>query len=122
MPHDPFALRQELLALLGRIVGTEPLPPDLQRKALAIFAGLLQEPDVAAPSAMADARAAIGADSAGTTPTAAVTAVTNRRLIYVHGICRHVRGFSDAWWQALHRFVPNTFGCQMDTSFRLGGS
>jgi hypothetical protein len=112
MPNDPFALRQELLALLGRIVGTEPLPPDLQRKALAIFAGLLQEPDVAAPSAMADARAAIGADSAGTTPiaAAAVTAVTNRRLIYVHGICRHVRGFSDAWWNALHRFVPNTFG------------
>jgi len=37
MPHDPRAIRQELLALLGTIVGTELVPPDLQRQALAIL-------------------------------------------------------------------------------------
>src|SRR5262245_29370518 len=98
MPHGPCASRQELLALLGRIVGTEPLPSDLQRQALAIFAEILQAPDVTTPGAPTDARVAMGVDSGGTLPTAADTAVASRRLIYVHGICRHVQGFSDAWW------------------------
>src|SRR4029450_9809926 len=110
MPQGPSAIRQELFALLGRIVGTEPLPPDLQRQALAIFAELLQAPDVPTPGALTDATGAIGVDSGGTPPTAAGTAVASRRLIYVHGICRHVQGFSDAWWTALHPFVPVTFG------------
>ena len=101
MPQDPSAIRQELLALLGRIVGTEPLPSDLQRQALAIFAELLHAPDVATSDVPADARAAPEADSAPPRPTAVATAVANRRLVYVHGICRHVRGFSDTWWQAL---------------------
>ena len=119
MPNGPFVILQELLALLGRIVGTEPLPTDLQRKALAIFAELLQDPDVITPGTPTDARVAIGTDSGGTPPTAAGTAVASRRLIYVHGICRHVRGFSDAWWTALHPFVPNTFGEGVQGQTRL---
>ena len=110
MPNGPFATRQELLALLGRIVGPEPLPPDLQRQALAIFAELLQAPDVTTPGTLTDATVAIEVDSGGTPPPAAGMAGASRRLIYVHGICRHVQGFSDAWWTALHPFVPITFG------------
>src|SRR5215475_3314268 len=106
MPNRPCANRQELLVLLGRIVGTEPLLTDLQRQALTIFAELLQAPDVPTPVALTDARAALGPESGGTPPTAAGTAIGSRWLIYVHGICRHVRGFSDAWWKALHSFVP----------------
>jgi hypothetical protein len=37
-----------------------------------------------------------------------------RCLVYVHGICRHVAGYSDGWWQALHPFTtafgPGTLG------------
>jgi hypothetical protein len=28
-----------------------------------------------------------------------------RYLVYVHGICRHVAGYSDGWWDALHPFT-----------------
>ena len=69
MPQGPSAIRQELFALLGRIVGTEPLPSDLQRQALAIFAEILQAPDVATPDVPADARAARKTDSASPPPT-----------------------------------------------------
>lgn len=27
---------------------------------------------------------------------------TTRRIVYVHGICKHEAGFSDPWWNALH--------------------
>jgi hypothetical protein len=36
-------------------------------------------------------------------------AVGERFLVYVHGICRHDAGYSDAWWDALHPFT-STFG------------
>ena len=36
-------------------------------------------------------------------------AVGERFLVYVHGICRHEAGYSDAWWDALHPFT-STFG------------
>ena len=119
MPPGLGATRQELLALLGRIVGTEPLPTDLQRQALTIFAELLQAPDVPTPGALPDALVALGPDSGRTPPIAVGTAVAGRRLIYVHGICRHVRGFSDAWWEALHPFVPTTFGAGVWGQTRL---
>jgi hypothetical protein len=38
-------MRSRINGVVG-IVGPEPLPPDLQRQALAIFAELLQAPDV----------------------------------------------------------------------------
>lgn len=28
-----------------------------------------------------------------------------RRLVYVHGICKHVPGYSDPWWAALHPYT-----------------
>ena len=30
-----------------------------------------------------------------------------RFLVYVHGICKHVKGFSDPWWSALSPFAPS---------------
>jgi hypothetical protein len=38
---------------------------------------------------------------------AAETAVPPRHLVYIHGICRHVAGYSDPWWAALKPFVPD---------------
>ena len=32
-------------------------------------------------------------------------AAANRAIVYVHGICKHVAGFSDDWWSALHPFT-----------------
>lgn len=32
-----------------------------------------------------------------------------RFLVYVHGICKHLAGYSDTWWNALHPFT-NEFG------------
>jgi hypothetical protein len=39
--------------------------------------------------------------------------------VYVHGICRHVRGFSNPWWAALHPFVPTAFGAGVLDQTRL---
>ena len=36
---------------------------------------------------------------------AVAAAVASRRLVYVHGICRHDAGFSNGWWNALQPFV-----------------
>ena len=99
-------VRQEMISLLGRIVGDKPLPADLQRIALGMLAELAQS-DSSAPTVMPRASALSAA--LATTPMD-VGAVATRRLIYVHGICRHTAQFSDPWWQALHPFVPNAFG------------
>lgn len=32
-------------------------------------------------------------------------AAASRAIVYVHGICKHVAGFSDDWWSALHPFT-----------------
>jgi metacaspase-1 len=103
--HEP-AGRYEMISLLGRIVGEGPLAEDVQRQALEMFATILNGPgEVAAvPSALARRAAAPGP----ATTTAAEAA--NRRLVYVHGICRHAAGFSDPWWAALRPFTPAAFG------------
>ncbi len=44
MPSDSTMLRQEMIALLGRIVGEGPLAPELQSQALGMFATILQQP------------------------------------------------------------------------------
>ena len=36
--------------------------------------------------------------------------VGDRYLVYVHGISQHLRGYSNGWWNALKRFVGQTFG------------
>lgn len=41
--------------------------------------------------------------------SARVAAPAGRHLVYVHGICRHVAGYSDGWWDALHPYT-NAFG------------
>lgn len=30
-----------------------------------------------------------------------------RQIVYVHGICRHDRGYSDGWWRSLDPFAPS---------------
>jgi hypothetical protein len=49
--------------------------------------------------------------AAGAAPDWRGTAVAAgaRYLVYVHGICRHVAGYSDGWWAALHPFT-SVFG------------
>ncbi len=32
---------------------------------------------------------------------------TEKHVVYVHGICEHTTGFSDAWWAALRTFTPS---------------
>ncbi len=43
----------------------------------------------------------VGAAAAG------LNAISNRYVIYVHGICKHERGYSDSWWAAMKPFVPS---------------
>jgi hypothetical protein len=31
----------------------------------------------------------------------------NTHIIYVHGICKHAAGFSDAWWASLKQYLPD---------------
>lgn len=111
MSNELPDVRQELIALIGRIVGPGPLPPDLQRTLLELVKALMPAPGeqgmvpsvspggpmAAAPSMLA------GVATAG-------AAVAGRKLIYVHGICRHTAGFSNPWWDSLHPFEPTTFG------------
>lgn len=105
------SLRREIVDLLNRIVGDKPLPDDLRPGVLALVQRLA-EPVVdaaglAAPNPVARA-AALGAAGG----VAAAAAVATRRLIYMHGICRHDAGFSNGWWDALRPFV---------TAFGTGG-
>jgi hypothetical protein len=109
MPNDSASLRQEMIALLGRIVGDKPLPPDLQRTALELFAQLVPAGDSAATLPGAGGAAALAGPQPAT-GAGVTTATGTRRLIYVHGICRHVQHFSDPWWNSLHPFVPTAFG------------
>ena len=102
-------LKRELVSLLARIVGDQPLPADLQRTALELFARLAEP--AAAGGATGAAVNFSGAATLGATPAPPITAAAspvssgNRRLVYVHGICRHKSGFSNDWWAALQPFV-----------------
>jgi hypothetical protein len=69
----------EFLELIPR------LSPQAQIEALR----LLQPGFTVTAPLMPEARAAIG----------------QRCLVYVHGICRHVAGYSNDWWNALHPFT-----------------
>ncbi|AMV37741.1 hypothetical protein [Planctomyces sp. SH-PL62] len=120
MSNEPDDVRREMIALLGRIVGSGPLPADLQRTALEMYASLAGPPPE--PTADLSTDEIPTADTAALFPevldggaaaaasVAAPAAVGSRRLVYVHGICRHDRGYSDPWWAALQPFVPTAFG------------
>jgi hypothetical protein len=34
-------------------------------------------------------------------------ALATRQLVYVHGICRHVAGYSNDWWKAMSPYTPS---------------
>ncbi len=101
------SLRRELTALLSRIVGDKPLPDDLRPAAIELVLRLMEPaggtPDAGAPAGvpLGIAPAVLGAASGAV----AAAAVASRRLVYVHGICRHDAGFSNGWWNALQPFV-----------------
>ena len=101
-------IQREMIALLDRIVGDQPLPSDLQRKVIEILASLT--PPVGTDGLASRNVASLAAGVRSTLGATAATAAGNRRLIYVHGICRHDHGFSDDWWNALHPFERTAFG------------
>jgi metacaspase-1 len=37
----------------------------------------------------------------------AATVTPKKHVVYVHGICPHKPGYSDAWWKAMKRYVPS---------------
>jgi metacaspase-1 len=42
------------------------------------------------------------------TPSAVAAAQqAAKHLVYVHGICQHLRGYSNPWWEALKPYVPD---------------
>lgn len=66
------------------------LAPDVQRRLLDLYRP--------ATASMAEAEAV----AAGGRPS---RAGLTRALVYVHGICKHVAGFSNSWWKALHPYT-----------------
>src|SRR5206468_80097 len=101
-------IQREIVALLHRIVGDQPLPADLQRKALEILASWTAA--TSANDSSAGLVSSLAAVIQSTHGAGSVPASGNRRLIYVHGICRHDSGYSNSWWNALHPFEPTAFG------------
>jgi hypothetical protein len=53
------------------------------------------------------------------TGAAAAAPASTRRLVYVHGICSHVSGYSDSMWHALMPFASNVFGASTLGQTRL---
>ena len=39
---------------------------------------------------------------------ASVREIAQRHIVYVHGICKHLAGFSDPWWNSMKDFVLDT--------------
>src|SRR5437660_1258497 len=92
--------RRQALANLAELLAEGTLSPAAQRRARFLFERALQI--AGAPPAQAAQRAAAAATSGA--------ALANCRLVYVHGICQHLPGFSDPWWAALHEFETTAFG------------
>ncbi len=101
-------VQREMIALLGRIVDDHSLPTDLQRRALSIVGSLA--PQLGREREGASATVSPLSEAAFHAPPAAVASVVNRRLIYVHGICKHEKGYSTPWWNAFHPFEQGAFG------------
>ena len=41
---------------------------------------------------------------------------SERQLVYVHGICRHERGYSDPWWAALRPHLSTVFRGKLEAN------
>jgi len=83
-PDPPFDI-EAITRLAEKLSG---LAPDVQRRLL----------DLHRPTAEPRAE---GVAAVVAPPSAKLTRV----LVYVHGICKHTAGFSDAWWDALHPYT-----------------
>jgi metacaspase-1 len=106
MSNDPTGNRQQLMNQLTQILGEGNLQPDIQRQALAVFAKIVSSSTGVGGSPLA-AAAAESVPIVGASP---VGAAGKRRLVYVHGICQHLSGYSNPWWTALHEFETTAFG------------
>lgn len=101
---------QELVNLLNRLIIDPSLPDNIRRQILeALLAqmGPAGQPGSGPPKGPVGGMQAAAVQAAG--PVIAGAAAT-RKLVYVHGICRHVAGYSDSMWHALKPFLPVTFG------------
>jgi hypothetical protein len=62
---------------------------------------------VTAPPGGAPTAAARGGRTTARAAAPLRAAVANKHVVYVHGICRHDPGYSDAWWAALKPYIPD---------------
>src|SRR5689334_16905508 len=100
-------MRQDLIDLLEKIIGDEPLSDELRSRALEVLAKVLDaDPTSSGTTSARLHRTGGGRGVAGAAGTSAGT----RCLVYIHGICRHIAGFSTPWWNSLSPFVGDTFG------------
>lgn len=112
-------MSQQLVNLLTRLMADQSVPEAVRRD---IIEALLSEPGQAAGvtgAGLAPPTAAVRAASPRFTVAAPATAPSTRRLVYVHGICRHVAGFSDPWFHALQPQLSGTFGAGQLGATRL---
>jgi hypothetical protein len=92
--------RRRSLESLADLLQEGSLAPEVQRRARFLFERAMQ---------MSGSAPAQQTNLSGG-PGSAPSVLGNRRLVYVHGICQHLPGFSDSWWAALHDFETTAFG------------
>jgi hypothetical protein len=78
----------------------QPITPDNQRLLIEAYMKLL-DTIAGSPSSIAGVAPLRGEGDRQT---------RNRYLVYVHGISRHLTGYSNGWWNALKPHVGQTFG------------
>jgi metacaspase-1 len=59
-----------------------------------------------APQAQVEALRILGSRIGVMSESKSITrAAGSRFIVYVHGICKHIAGYSDDWWNSLHKFT-----------------
>ncbi len=94
---------------------TGPIPPvDVTEKeaaadgpgAISLLTRIVGDGTTLGPAARGQALDLLARLVGGTSTTASSSrGVGKRTLVPVHGICRHLAGYSDPWWAALHPFT-----------------
>lgn len=65
-----------------------------------------QDPQLECPEEMAGWRL-FSTERASPAPSRSPRAAATRHLVYVHGICAHVAGYSDPWWESMREHTPS---------------
>ncbi|MFO0906424.1 MAG: hypothetical protein U0939_25690 [Pirellulales bacterium] len=101
-------MNSELRRVLADLVVDPQIAEATRRRIVeALFAELRSE---AAGAAARVAGAAVEQAGVSEVSAAAAASAAPRRLVYVHGICRHDEGFSNAWWEAMKGHVGDVYG------------